>query len=123
MESDNDDRTDIRELLVRVGTKFCISDIFFNCTVSVFFAIFLSFIYFIVFVEEGWLRVGFKILAMIVCWALKWWRSLYLVVVISRDKRWGRDGIGDREYNYIKLKYWLINLWCGVFFVVCRDMG
>ena len=33
---------------------------------------------------------------MIVCWALKWWRSLLLVLVISRDKRWGRDGIGDR---------------------------
>ena len=28
MESDNDDRTDIRELLVRVGTKFCISEFF-----------------------------------------------------------------------------------------------
>ena len=53
MESNNDDRTDIRELLVRVGTKFCLSEFFFNCTVSVFFAIFLSVIYFIVFVEEG----------------------------------------------------------------------
>ena len=82
--------------MVRVATKFCISDFFFHCTVSIFFAIFSSFIYFIVFVEEGWVRDGSKVLAMIVCWALKWLRSLLLVVCISRDKTWGRDGIGDR---------------------------
>ena len=33
---------------------------------------------------------------MIVCLPLEWWRSLFLVLVISRDKRWGRDGVDDR---------------------------
>ena len=61
----------------------------------IFFAILLSFIYFIVFVGEGWLRYGSKVLAMIFCLTLGRWRSLFLVWFISRGKRWGRDGVGD----------------------------
>ena len=62
----------------------------------IFFAILLSFIYFIVFVGEEWLRDGSEILAMIFFLTLERWRSLFLVWFISRDKRWRRDGVGDR---------------------------
>ena len=61
----------------------------------IFFAILLSFIYFIVFVGEGWLRDGSEILAMIFFLTLERWRSLFLFWLILRNKRDGRDGVGD----------------------------
>ena len=44
---------------------------------------------------NGWLRDGSKVLATIFFLTLERWRSLFLFWLILRNKRDGRDGVGD----------------------------
>ena len=85
--------------LIRVGTKFCISEVFLNFTVSVFFAILLSRKYFVVVLEEWWFGCGSKISSMIVYWTPIWVKSMSVIMIRPSGSRRGRDNEVDREWE------------------------